>query len=47
MDVYKVEKKIYVDKLIEVEIEKPIIKHVPIFTDDPSLIELSKEWKKS
>ena len=43
----EVEKKIYVDKLIEVEIEKPIIKHVPIFTDDPSLIELSKEWKKS
>ena len=43
----EVEKKIYVDKLVEVEIEKPIIKHVPIFTDDPTLIELSKEWKKN
>ena len=28
------------------EIEKPVIKYVPIFTDDPTLVELSKDWKK-
>ncbi len=41
-----VEKEIFVEKIVEVEVEKLVVKHVPIFTNDPSLIEVSKEWKK-
>ena len=41
-----VEKEVIVEKIVEKEIEKPVIKYVPIFTDDPTLVELSKDWKK-